>query len=99
MVQVPYINVLPDAVICDIDIYADDTNLYPKHDQISDLWQQLELACQIESDLHFNSGKAQLVLLDQSNNTGAIDVRIDGSVLEPLARCRNVASLNLFYRS
>ena len=37
MVQVPYINVLPDAVICDIDIYADDTNLYPKHDQISDL--------------------------------------------------------------
>ena len=30
----------------------------------------------------FNSGKTQLVLLDQSSNTGAIDVKMDGSVLE-----------------
>ena len=30
----------------------------------------------------FNAGKTQLVLLDWSNNTGAIDVQIDGSVLE-----------------
>ena len=30
----------------------------------------------------FNAGKTQLVLLDQSNNTGSIDVKIDGSVLE-----------------
>ena len=30
----------------------------------------------------FNAGKTQLVLFDWSNNTGAIDVKIDGSVLE-----------------
>ena len=30
----------------------------------------------------FNAGKTQLVLLDRSKNTGAIDVKIDGSVLE-----------------
>ena len=35
----------------DIGIYADDTTLYPKCDQASDLWQQLELACELESDL------------------------------------------------
>ena len=30
----------------------------------------------------FNAGKTQLVLFDRSNNTGAIDVKIDGSVFE-----------------
>ena len=34
-----YFNDLPDKVICDIVIYADDTTLYSK---ASDLWQQLE---------------------------------------------------------
>ena len=33
-----YINDLPDDVICDIAIYADDTTLYSKCDQASDLW-------------------------------------------------------------
>ena len=32
-----YINNLPDDVICDIAIYADDTTLYSKCDQTSDL--------------------------------------------------------------
>ena len=32
--------------------------------------------------VNFNAGKTQLVLFDWSNNTGAIDVKIDGSVLE-----------------
>ena len=39
-----YINDRPEDVICDITIYADDTTLYSKCDQASDLWQQLELA-------------------------------------------------------
>ena len=39
-----YINDLPDDVLCDIAIYADDTTLYSNCDQTSDLWQQLELA-------------------------------------------------------
>ena len=36
-----YSNDLPDEVICDITIYADDTTLYSNCDQASDLWQQL----------------------------------------------------------
>ena len=89
-----YINDLPDDVISDIAIYADDTTLYSKCDQASDLWQQLELASEPESDLgdtvgwgrkwlvDFNAGKTQLVLFDWSKNTGAIDLRMDGSALE-----------------
>ena len=46
-----YINDLPDDAICDIAIYADDTTLYSKCDQASDLWQQLELASELEFDL------------------------------------------------
>ena len=46
-----YINDLPDDVICDIAIYADDTTLYSKCDQAFDLCQQLKLASQFESDL------------------------------------------------
>ena len=34
-----YINDLPDDVTCNIAIYADDTILYSKCDQASDLWQ------------------------------------------------------------
>ena len=45
-----YINDLPD-VICDINIYVDDTAIYSKCGQASDLWQQLELASELESDL------------------------------------------------
>ena len=89
-----YINDLPDAVICDIAIYADDTTLYSKCDRASDPWQQLELASELESDLQdtvdwgknwvvdFNAGKTQLVSFDRSNNNGSFDVKIDGSVLE-----------------
>ena len=45
------INDLPDNVICDIAIYADDTTFYYKCDQASDLWQQQELVSELESDL------------------------------------------------
>ena len=47
-----YINDLPNDVMCDITIYADDTTLCSKCDQASDLWQQHELASELESDLH-----------------------------------------------
>ena len=30
----------------------------------------------------FNARKTQLVLFDQSNNTGAIDMKMDGSILK-----------------
>ena len=55
-----YINDLPDDVICDIAVYADDTTLYSKCDQASDLWQQLELASELESDL-WDTGLGQEV--------------------------------------
>ena len=54
-------------------------------------WQ---LASELESDLqdtgdwgrkwlvYFNAGKIQLVLFDWSNNTSAINVKMDGSFLE-----------------
>ena len=89
-----YINDLPDDVICNIAIYADDTTLCSKYGQASDLWQQLELPSELVSDLRdtvdwdrkwladFNARKTQLVSFDRSNNTGAIDVKMDGSVLE-----------------
>ena len=88
-----YINDLPDDIICNIAIYTDDTTIYSKSDQssdLSDLWQQLELAFKLESDLQnavdqdrkwllgFNAGKTQLVLFDRSNNTSAIDVKMHG---------------------
>ena len=71
-----YINDLPDDVMCNIAICADDNTLYSKCDQASDLWQQLELASELESDLRdtldwgkkwlvdFNAGKTQLVSFD-----------------------------------
>ena len=41
------INDLPDDVICNITIYADNPVLYSKCDQASDLCQQLELAAEL----------------------------------------------------
>ena len=86
-----YINDLPNNIICNIAIYANDTTLYC--DQATDLGQ-LELAAELEPDLQdtvdwgriwlvvFNAEKTQLALFDQSNDTGTIDVKMDGSVLE-----------------
>ena len=89
-----YINNLPDNVIFNIAICVVDTTLYSKYDKVSDLCQQLKLASELESDqgnivdwvrkwlVDFSVGKTQLILFDQSNNTGAIDVKMDWSVLE-----------------
>ena len=89
-----FINDLPDDVICNIAMYADDTILYSKRDWASDLWHQVEYASELESELRetvdwgrkwlvaFNAGKTQLVSFDWSKNAGAIDVKMNGSVLE-----------------
>ena len=71
-----YINGLPGDVFSNVASYSDGTTLYSKCDQAFDLWQQLELASKLESDLpeivdwdrkwlvDFNAGKNQLVLFD-----------------------------------
>ena len=46
-----YISDLLDDVICNIAIYDDDATLNSKYDQAPDLWQQLELASELEFDL------------------------------------------------
>ena len=46
-----YINDLLDDAICNIAICADDTTLYSDCDEVFDMWQQLELASELESDL------------------------------------------------
>ena len=46
-----YINDLPYDIICNIAIYGDDTTLYSRCYQASDLWQHLELTSEFESDL------------------------------------------------
>ena len=58
------------------------------------MWQELELASELEFNLQhtvdwgrkwlidFNSGKTHLVSFDWSNNTGAISVKVVGSVLQ-----------------
>ena len=58
------------------------------------MWQQLQLASELESDLrdtldwgkmwlvNFNAWKTQLIYFDQSYNTGSIDVKMDASVFE-----------------
>ena len=88
-----YINDLPDDFICNIVIYVDDTILYSKFDQASDLWQQIELVSELESDLRdtvdwsrkwlvdFNAGKTQLVQFDWSNNTDVTDGIMAGLLL------------------
>ena len=47
----PTIHDLPDNLICNIAINADNTTLYSKCDQTSDLWQQLKLASDLKSGL------------------------------------------------
>ena len=88
-------NDLPD-IICNTAIFADDTTLYSLSvvGQVSNVWQKLELASELESDLQdtvdcgrkllvdLNARKTQLGLFDPSNKTGDIDMKMDGSILE-----------------
>ena len=102
------INDLSDDVICDIAIYADHTTICSKCDQLSDLWQQLELACELEFNLwdsvdwgrkwhvYLNARKPPLVSFDQSNNTSAIEM--DGSVLEKKSSKEVALSLYTMWR-
>ena len=91
-----YINDFPDDVICDIAIYADDTTLNLSVIghlicgnnlnwllNLNLIYETLDWGK--KSIVDFNAGKTELVLFDQSNNNGSIDVEMDGSVLEEKA--------------
>ena len=74
-------------IIFNIAVCADGTALYSNFDQATDLWQQLKLTSELESDLQdtvdwgmewFFNFKTQLVLFFRSNNTGAIDMKMGG---------------------
>ena len=68
--------------------------MYPKCDQEFDLWQQIELALQLVSNLrdmvnwdrkwlvNFNAQKNQVVSFDLLYNYDAIDMKMNGSVTE-----------------
>ena len=69
------------------------------------IWQLLELASELESDLpdtvewgknwliDFNTGKTQLFSFACSNNTGSIDVKMNGSVLDEKSSFQVLPSL------
>ena len=62
-----YINDLLDDVICNVAICADDTTLYSKFDQASDLWQELELVM-ISKTLWIGAGSGLLISLLEKLN-------------------------------
>ena len=89
-----YIDDLPDDVICDIAVCADDTALSSECDRVFGLWRRLELTSELESDLRgtvdwggkwlvdFSAGKTQLVSFEWFNNNGSVGVKMDGSVFK-----------------
>ena len=93
------INDLPD-VICNIAIYADDTTLYSQCDQAFDLCNNKNWLLNLNLNYEalnwgrkwlvgFNTGKTELVLFDQSDNTCVIYVKMMGLFLRKnhLLRC------------
>ena len=94
-----YISDFLNDFISNIGIYADYSTLYLSFNQGSDLWQQLELAFELEFDLQgtvdwgrkwlfdFKTWKTQLILFFCLNSTSAIDEKMDGSVHEEKSSC------------
>ena len=56
-----YINDLPDDLICNTTVYADDTTLYSKCDQASDLWQQVGLVSEFKFETWTGTGSGLLI--------------------------------------
>ena len=88
----------------------DDTTLHSKIDLVSDLWQQLKLASELQPDLWdsvvgqevacwFWSWKNSLILLDLPNYTGALNVKMNGSVLKEKSSLMMTFSSKLYWVS
>ena len=82
------------SFIFNISIYAKYNTPYFKCNKVSNLWQQLKFASGLGFDLRrtvdwskkrffdFIAEKTQLVSFDSLNNCDAIDVKMNGSVLD-----------------
>ena len=88
-----YINNLPDDIMCDIAIYADNTTVYSKWIRhlicgnnlnwllnLNLIYETLDWGKKWLVD--FIAGETQLVSLDKSNENGSVDVKMDGTLLE-----------------
>ena len=88
-----YINDLPDHVISNIAIYADDTTIYSSCDKVSDEFERLCMSGDLEGDLRdvvdwgkrwlvsFNAKKTQLISFDNSNSDH-LDIKMGASLLD-----------------
>ena len=88
-----FINDLPDTLISDLAIYADDTSLYSCVNEKSGLFERLELAGSLELDLSsviewgsqwlvtFNSAKTKLVSINRYHNSVNIPISMADNVL------------------
>ena len=86
-----YINDPSGRFISNIAIYADDTTLYSKLHEASGFWKPLDLPSEFQRDtagwgrkwlVDFNARKTEIVSFDHYNNSGANDMKVNGSVLE-----------------
>ena len=88
-----------DVVLSKIAIHTDDTTVYSGCEKASDMWNQVEMSLDLKSyprdavewyNLWKNStgGKIQLVSIDQSANSGVIDIKIDNAILEEKSSLR-----------
>ena len=78
-------------VICNTAVYTVETTV--RSDQVSDLWQQTDLASKLESGLiditdwgrkwlvDFNAGRSHLASFDWSDDSATNDVKTDESAL------------------
>ena len=88
----------PHYVICNTAVYTDETTV--RSDQVSDLWQQTDLASKLESGLiditdwgrkwlvDFNAGRSHLASFDWSDDSGA-NWRVCSWSKRHILRCLN----------
>ena len=93
-----YINDFPDDVICNITIYALMILLcilnVIRHLICGNNWNQLLNLNLIDQTLQTGAGTGLLI----SSNTGAIDVKMDGSVLEENSSLIKMLGLTFTYK-
>ena len=89
-----YINDLPENILQNIDIFADDTTLYSGVSSRPSRWDQLEYAADLELDLKsvvdwgkkwlvsFNPGKTQLVSFNRKRDPFLPEIYMNGATLD-----------------